>query len=72
MSWVVELCDVTPSRATVTAVHDADHRPRSRYWAEGVSDELRPDVGERVWVLRSPLDSRGPVTITGRGPAVQS
>ena len=64
-SYTIELHDVTPSRATVSRVLDGDVRAGSRYYAT-VDADMLPDVGERVWVKRSTLDSRGRVEITGR------
>jgi hypothetical protein len=60
----IELRDVTPNRATVSRILEGAVTATSLYYATVESDvsEL-PVIGERVWVKRNTLASRGPVTI---------
>lgn len=64
--YTVELSDVTPNRATVRAVHEGEVTAGSRHYAV-VDGDMRPEIGERVWVRRNPIESRGAVEITARG-----
>lgn len=69
MIYTVSFRDVTPSRATVTAVDEGNVAASSSLYAL-VDEALLPVVGERVWI-RSNGMTWGQITITGRGPSVE-
>lgn len=79
MTHLITLDDVTPNRATVTAVHHVTARDiepnretgrspiTTLNYAIVTDPELVPDVGERVWLDDGATRSGGERVITARG-----